>query len=258
MRNVDGDAVISRAFRLLSAFSGGPEEFSLDELAAASGLARSTAHRLCAQLAQQGALERSGRGWRLGSRLFEMGHAVPRYQRLRDISLPHMGDLYEATHETVQLATLQGSEVLYVEILAGRRKVSSPAQRGGRMPAHCTAVGKAMMAFSEDHGGTALDSSLVPLTSYTLTEPRELRRELHDVRRRGLAFDREEARSGLVCVAGPVFGKHGAPIGALSVSLPAAGRLTVTEVAPSVRAAANALTRELHLGQVEEDRLTTL
>lgn len=247
MRGSDGDAVLGRAFRLLAAFSPGRPELTLDELAGASGLARSTAHRLAGQLAEQGALERSGRGWRLGVRLFELGQMVPRQQRLRDVALAHMEELYVATRETVHLAVLEGREVLYVEILSGHRKVPTPSRRGGRMPAHCTAVGKALLAFSDDVGEAfiAANAPFARRTARTITDPEQLRRELHDVRRGGLAFDREEAMPGLACVAAPLMSAKGTARAALSVSMPAAGPLTFGETAPVVRAAARALTREL-------------
>lgn len=247
MRSSDGDAVVGRVFRLLSAFSPERSEMTLDELAHASGLARSTAHRLAGQLTAQGALERSRRGWRLGVTLFELGHIVPRQQRLRDVALPHMEDLYEATRQTVQLAVLDDGEVLYVEILAGHRRVSTPSRRGGRMPAHCTALGKALLAFTDEVGTSILSANavLARRTANTITDPAQLLRELHDVRRTGLAFDREEAWPGLTCVAAPIRTAGARPRAALSVSMPTDGPLTLAEASPALRAAARALARSL-------------
>jgi DNA-binding IclR family transcriptional regulator len=248
MRSSDGDAVISRAFRLLSAFSPDRAELTLDELAESAGLARSTAHRLAVQLVAQRALERSPRGWRLGVRLFELGESVPRQQRLRDLALAHLEDLYEATRETVHLAVRDGDQVLYVEILSGHRKVASPSRRGGRMPLHCTAVGKTLLAFSPD-GGRALLAGVPPLTPrtpHTLTDPGRLLAELHDVRRTGLAHDREEASPGLICVAAPILAPNATARAALSVSMPADGPLTLAQATPALRATARALARELN------------
>jgi len=111
VKSSTNDAVLDRAVRLLDAFRTAPE-LTLDELAERSRLARSTAHRLAGQLARLGLLERSQRGWRLGMTLFELGQLVPRQQRLRDVALAYMEDLYEATKETIQLAVLDESEVL--------------------------------------------------------------------------------------------------------------------------------------------------
>jgi DNA-binding IclR family transcriptional regulator len=246
------DAVLDRAFRLLDAFRGAPQNLTLDELTARSGLPRSTTHRLAGQLERLGALERSRRGWRLGRTLFGLGQMVPRQQRLRDVALAYMEDLYEATKETVQLAVLDDGEVLYVEIISGHRRVPTPSRRGGRMPAHCTALGKAMLAFSADAGQDwiAQHPVLPARTARTLTDPALLQRELHDVRRLGLAYDRQEADQGLVCVAAPLLNADGTALAALSVSMPAGGRIQPAQVAPAVHTAARAVSRELrHLAR---------
>jgi DNA-binding IclR family transcriptional regulator len=247
MRTTDHDGVLDRTFRLLGAFAPTRPELTLTELAASSGLPRSTAHRLAQQLTAHGALERSPRGWRLGLRLFELGQLVPRQQRLRELALAHMQDLYELTHETVQLAVLDGGEVLYVEIISGHRKVPTPSRRGGRMPAHCTALGKALLAFAPDGGAAAIEATgpLEARTAHTITDPRRLVSELHDVRREAVAYDREEASLGLRCVASPVLGAPGVARAALSVSLPVEDRRPFAEVAAAVRMAALALSREL-------------
>jgi DNA-binding IclR family transcriptional regulator len=246
VKSSTNDAVLDRASRLLDAFRTAPE-LTLDELAERSRLARSTAHRLAGQLVRLGLLERSQRGWRLGMTLFELGQLVPRQQRLRDVALAYMEDLYEATKETVQLAVLDESEVLYLEIISGHRKVKTPSRRGGRMPAHCTALGKAMLAFSDDVGRSwiARNHPLVTRTARTLADPRELAKELQDIRRAGLAYDREEATPGLVCVAAPLLTSDGAARAAMSVSMPAGGRITPAQVAPAVRIGGRALSREL-------------
>jgi DNA-binding IclR family transcriptional regulator len=246
VKSSTNDAVLDRAFRVLDAFRTG-SELTLDELATRSGLARSTAHRLAGQLVRLGLLERSHRGWRLGMTLFELGQLVPRQQRLRDVALAYMEDLYEATKETVQLAVLDESEVLYVEIISGHRKVATPSRRGGRMPAHCTALGKAILAFSDDVGRAWIErhSPLETRTAWTLADPAALARELQDIRRAGVAYDREESTPGLVCVAAPLLSADGTARAAMSVSMPARGRITPAQVAPAVRTGGRALSREL-------------
>jgi DNA-binding IclR family transcriptional regulator len=161
-----------------------------------------------------------------------------------------MEDLYELTHETVQLAVLDGANVVYIEILSGHRKVPSPSRRGGRMPAYCTAVGKVLLAFSEQARETlpTPDVRLPARTPNTITDVPTLINELHEVRRTGLAFDREEAAVGLTCVAAPVLVSGGKVLAALSVSMPADGSLTPGRVAPAVRFAALTLSRQLNAG----------
>jgi IclR family acetate operon transcriptional repressor len=246
MRGGDGETVVSRTFRLLGAFGPGAAELTLDEVAGASGLSRSTAHRLASQLVEVGALERSRRGWRLGTRMFEIGQLVAREERLRGRSVAHMQDLYAATGETVQLAIMDNDAVLYVEIISGHRKVSTPSRRGGRMPLHCTALGKVLLAFSKDGGRAWLEEGVVldARTAHTITDIDQFRRELNDVRAEQVAFDREEAALGLICVAAPILDSSGVASAALSVSMPAKGRLDFVGVTPAVRTVARALSRE--------------
>ena len=238
--------MIARAFRLLTAFDNGAAELTLEELAHSSNLSRSTAHRLAGQLVAEGALERSRRGWCLGTRVFELGQLVARERRLRERSLAHMQDLYAATGETVQLAVPDAGTVLYVEIIAGHRKVATPSRRGGRMPLHCTALGKALLAYSQDGGREWLASAgpLERLTPHTITDVDELREELHRIRSDQVALDRQEAAPGLRCVAAPIVDRNGIATAAVSVSMKADGRLTAAEVTPAVRTVARALSRE--------------
>jgi IclR family transcriptional regulator, acetate operon repressor len=242
------ESVLHRAVCLLDAFRSGGSELTLEELVSRSGLPRSTTHRLVKQLETYGFLERSRRGWRLGVALFELGQLVPRQQRLRDVALAHMEDLYEATRETVQLAVLDDGDVLYVEIISGHRKVETPSRRGGRMPAHCTALGKVMLAFSPDVGRTWLSAhpTLEARTPRTIMDPGELARELQECRKAGVAYDREESRLGLTCVAAPIFASDGSVRAALSVSMPLGGRITPAQVAPAVRIGGRAVSRQLH------------
>src|SRR5664279_5059944 len=147
-----GDAgavsVLGRAAGVLSAFDLEHTELTLSELARRAALPKSTAHRMVAELVRLGLLEQTGTRLRLGLRLFELGQLVPRQSTLREAALPYMEDLREATASAVHLAVLEGVEVVYVEILRGRDRQVLPSRVGGRMPAHATGVGKAILAFS--------------------------------------------------------------------------------------------------------------
>jgi IclR family acetate operon transcriptional repressor len=247
MRNSsDGRSVVGRVFDLLGAFDAGAKELTLGELCAQSSLPRSTAHRLVAQLSDLGALERSARGWRLGTRMFELGQLVPREHGLRELAVAHMQDLHAATGETVQLAVADSEEVLYVEIVAGHLKVPTPSRRGGRMPMHCTALGKVLLAFSHDAGRAFLASrsTLERRTHNTIASADQLRAELHVVRHEHLAYDHEEAALGLQCVAAPILDRAGHAVAALSVSMPTDGRLTPANAGAALQTVASALRRE--------------
>jgi DNA-binding IclR family transcriptional regulator len=193
-----------------------------------------------------GALERRNGRYALGPRLFELGQLVSRHRRLRDVALPYMQDLYGLTRETVQLAVLDGVDVLYVEIIHGHRRVSSPAWRGGRMPFHCTGPGKAIVAFSPpDLVGSVLARPLAPRTPRTITDRARLRVELARVRREGVAFDRGESERNLVCVAAPIVKADGSALAAISVSMEHRSRVELERLAPVVKRAADAISTDL-------------
>lgn len=218
---------------------------SLTELARRSGIAKPTAHRLLGELTALGAIEKSDDGYRVGMQLFELGHLAPRQRTLRDASLPLLMDLAEATGETVHLAVLEGTEVLYLEKLDSRSGPDLPSRVGGRMPAYCTGLGKAILAFSRPAQAQAvLQGPLTRRTPRTIVLPGLLARELGAVRRTGIANEYEESTLGVRCTASPVLDASNVAIAAISV----AGwsyRLNLSRVASAVRTAALTLSRDL-------------
>lgn len=237
--------LLNRAFRLLGAFGAEQPEMSLAELARAVDLPKSTVHRLAQQLVAEGALERCSMGYRLGLRMFEIGSIIGPQRRLRELAVPYMQDLYEATHETVQLGILDYLEVVYIEKIESHRSVKLPTFVGARMPAHCTALGKVLLAFRDREVlDLLLACEMGNRTPYTITVPSVLVSELNVVAQVGLAFDREESVVGVGCVAAPVFDWRGRSIAALSISGPLT-RFNPDAIANKLSHTANALTRLL-------------
>jgi DNA-binding IclR family transcriptional regulator len=156
-----------------------------------------------------------------------------------------MEDLRDATGSNVHLAVLEGVEVVYLEILRVRDSQPLPSRIGGRMPAHATGVGKAILANSPAEVVRArMDAGLPRRTPYTVILPGALSRELRTVAETGVSFDRQESAMGVVCAAAPVFGPDGTVQAAMSVT-GRAERLEVERMAPAVRTAALALSRVL-------------
>ena len=241
----DGSAVgvLDRAATLLGVFGVEDDELSVGEIARRSGMAKSTTHRLSVELVRLGFLERSPGGLRIGLRLFELGQLVPLRRGLRETASPVLADLHAASGATVHFAVLDGAEVVYLEILSGDSRL--PSRVGGRFPAHATAVGKAILAYSPAPVVRALvDAGLERRTPHTIVMPGALRRELSAIARRGIAFEHEESALGVTCVACPVFGPSAQVIAAISISERGAGS-TVERFAPAVRTAALTLTRQL-------------
>lgn len=238
--------ILQRTFDVLGAFcQGNAKHLSLAEVARRSGLPKSTAHRILSSLVDLGAVERQAQAYRLGLRMFEIGEHVPRKRDLREAALPFMEDLYEVTHETVHLAVLDGTEVLYIERIQGHHKQRQLASRvGGRLPAHCTGVGKALLAFTPDSAAAVVrEANLRALTPYTITSPRLLLQELTAIRQTHISIDRDESAVGIHCVATPIV-VGGSAVAAMSVTGPA-DRISEDRVSTAVRTAGLGLQRAL-------------
>lgn len=241
----NSSSVMERASLILGAFRMEDQHLGVSELARRTGLAKSTVSRLAAELLRLQFLERHGPGFRLGLTLFELGQMVVTPKELRRRAMGIMVDLRNATGHTIHLAVLDAADVVYVEILRGRGTPVLPSRVGGRVPAHATAVGKAMLAFCPT---TVLDRvigfGLPQLARNTITDEQILRAELIDVSARGLAFEENESAPGSACVASPVMDSGGALVAALSAS-GSANLLEIERVGPAVRTAALALGRQL-------------
>jgi DNA-binding IclR family transcriptional regulator len=219
----DDRAAIDKAFSLLLSFGHQPSAgLGVSELARRSELSKSTAFRVLRMLERNGVVERVGSNYRLGSRLHELGTRVysAQHDQIRDVLTPFGADLYELTHQTVHLAALHGSDVVYIGKLYGHRRIPAPSAVGTRVPAHCTALGKVLLAFDPDAFEAAMSSELPALTERSITDSSALAAQLVRVRQEGVAYDDQEAALGLTSVAAPLFGVGDRAVAALSVSGP--------------------------------------
>lgn len=237
--------VLDKAFMILGAFGARDDSLTLAELTRRTGLPKSTIHRLLWSLVAWHAIDIDDGRFRLGMRLFELGELVPVQRALRDVALPFMQDMYEATHETVHLGVMDNFDVLYVEKISGHRRAGAPSRVGGRLPLHCTGLGKALLAFSSEAVVEAvIEHGLTRLSPRTITVPSVFRQALAGISRRGVAFDNEEAKTGLSCVAAPILDVNRRPVAALSVSGPTP-RVNMARLAPAVHATSLALARAI-------------
>lgn len=235
-----------RLLAVLAAFDHGHPALSLTDISRRAGLTLTTAHRLVGALTEWGALERDEDGvYHVGLRLWEVAALAPRGLALRQIALPYLEDLYEATHENVQLAVRDGSEVVYIEWISGRSAVGVRIQVGARWPLHATGVGLALLA----HGDPAFQEAycerpLAAFTPYTVTDPARLRRELAEVRHSGVAVSSRQITDDALSVAAPVRGAGGSVVAAVSVVVPQVDA-QVPVLIPAVRLAARGISRAL-------------
>ncbi|MCF6469448.1 IclR family transcriptional regulator [Nonomuraea sp. MG754425] len=221
--DLDGAAnsVLGKVRLILEAFGPDDESLGLSEIVRRSGVAKASVHRLAQELLRWGLLERRGSEYWLGMRLFEIGQRVPRQRILREAARPYMEDLYQATGETIHLAVLDGLEVIYLEKVSGHSQVSRPSRVAGRMPLHCTATGKALLAFGPASLFTEVVAApLARITPRTVILPKLLAQELDQARKAGYAIEREQIRIGYLSVAIPLIGATGTMVAALSVTAP--------------------------------------
>lgn len=240
----DDRAAVDKAVSLLLAFGGQASSgVGGSELARRSGLSKTTAFRVLGMLERNGVVERVGQQYRLGQRLHDLGRRVysPEHDQIRDLLTPFVTELYEQTHQTVHLAVLYGADVVYLAKLYGLRQVPAPSRIGGRAPAHGTAVGKAMLAHDPTALQITMDSGLPAITDATVTDPMLLDRQLAQVRSKGAAYDIEEVKPGLFCVAMPILTRTGRPLAALSVSIPTVEG--IRQVEPALREVSGKATR---------------
>jgi len=238
-------APLARGLQLLDLYFTGDIELTIREMARRSGIPKSTTHRLVGELVAWGALERGKNGIRLGARLFELGHLVPLHRTLREIAGPYAHGLNQFTHLTSNLAVRDGHEIVYVETVARQSLRGRNSRAGGRMPLHCTALGKAILAYSEPAlVDEVLSGPLVKFSRHTITDPDVVRSELRSIRESKVAYDVEESQDGLFCVAAPLFVAQNQVIGAISVT-GATKAAQAQRFAPAVRSTAAALSRAL-------------
>ncbi|WP_216896879.1 IclR family transcriptional regulator [Nocardia alni] len=250
------NSVLGKIQLILDAFEPGDEPLSLTELSHRTGVAKSTMHRLTRDLVRWSVLERRGAHYRLGIRLFELGQRVSSRSILRDAARPHLRDLHRITGETVQLAVLDGLAVLCLDTASGQ--VPARAGVAARMPVHCTASGRTLLAFGSPW---LLDEVLtLPMTRCTprtVTAAGALTRELTRVRKSGYAVEYEQTRLGYLSVAIPLRGVTGATVGALSVTAPV-HRADVPEYVRLLNGSGRRITREIvaigHGGRVGAGR----
>jgi IclR family KDG regulon transcriptional repressor len=223
-RNKTRLSSVANALRLLKAFSDDEYEIGISALAQRLGLAKSTVHRLASTVIQAGMLEQNPETgkYRLGLALFELGSLVRRKMDVSTEAKPLLKVLKEKTGETVHLAILDHGSVLYINKIESGQAIRMSTSVGARAPVHCTADGKALLAFqSVEVIDQTIRAGLPQCSPKTVTDAKSLLRDLAAVRARGYAIDDEESELGLRSIAAPIRSHSGAVIASLSIAGPA-------------------------------------
>lgn len=258
--------VLDRALGILDLLATEGPELAPAELSGQLVLHKSTLHRLLQVLEQHRLVDKnphSGK-YRLGLRLFEFGTKAVAHIDLRERVRPYLERLVYETGETAHLCILDRGEMLSLANVESSRTLRTPSTVGHRIPVHCTAAGKAVLAFLPESELNALlkKRDLKTYTRNTITSLRRLKAELQLIRKRGYAVDNEEIEEGLKCIAAPIRDYSGGVIASMSIAGPVF-RITkdkTSSMARSVIEAANQLSAELGYRQAQtedKDRVIT-
>jgi IclR family pca regulon transcriptional regulator len=217
---------LERGLAILSAFRSGRPLLGVSELGREIGLGRSTTHRYVATLAALGYLQQdtATRKYRLGPRVLDLGFSAINSMELREVAAPHLRRLSDETGYTVNMAILDGGDVVYVERCrssqAGQREIDLNLHVGSRLPAYCTSLGKVMLAFlSPEERAAALASvDLTQRGPNTIVSRDGLEAELDRVRADGFATNNEELAYGLRSIAAPVLSRDGGAVAAINLA----------------------------------------
>jgi DNA-binding IclR family transcriptional regulator len=241
---------VTKAFRIVEMLAGHASQgLSLGDLSARLNMPKSTTHRYLATLESLELAERDGADrFRLGTRVIELAGSYLANADLRIESHALLEEVAAQTGETVHLAVPSGDEVVYIAKVESIHALRMYSHIGARLPMHCTALGKALLAHLPPERAQRLTPGpLAARTPRTITSAAALARELDLIRQQGFAIDDEENEVGVCCVGAPVFDYTGAAVAALSLSGPMhrMSRERCVQLGPLVREAARRLSRRM-------------
>ncbi len=217
---MEATQTLTRALSILTVFSAERTETTLADLARHTGLNKATLLRYLEVLRAARLVDREGDTYHLGLGAFELGANYMARLDLHKISRRRMEALADVCLETISLAIRDGGDVVYIEVVRGQAEIGIQSRIGARQPAHCTSLGKVLLAWttSEERERYVYSRPLVQLTPNTIADEATLERHLELVRSQGFAYDAEERALGIRCVAAPIRDHHGDVVAALSVS----------------------------------------
>ena len=247
---------LERGLAILSSYHADRPLIGVSEFSRELDLSRSTAHRYVTTLAQLGYLQQDpvSKRYRLGPKVLDLGFSALSAMDLLEIAAPHLRKLSDDTQRTVNLAILEGTDVVYVE----RYRSSRPGQHeidlnlhvGARLPGYCTAMGKAILAFLPEDRLAQLIRRIdfEQRGPNTITDRGAFREELVRIHETGLAVNDEELAYGLRSIAAPVLSHTGEPIAAVNLAVHrtmASMDELLAHYGPAVTEAADAISESL-------------
>jgi DNA-binding IclR family transcriptional regulator len=241
---------VDRAIRVLVALQGG-RRMTLSELAGRLELPASTVHGIVRTLVGHGmVVQEHGSGrYQLGPAVLRLGNVYLDTLELRSRAIPWAEDLARRSGCAVRTGVLVLEDVVIIHHQPRPDGSRQMPEVGIVIPAHSSALGKAILAFDDEAAARMLATApLRSMTGDTITSPDELKKQLAEISSSGLAYEQDEAVLGECALAGPVFDSSGLPVGAIGLVVPAANWPVDSATRDTVREAARAISRELGAG----------
>lgn len=217
-----GDGTVAKALSVLDQVAGMGRPVRMRELLETSQFPKPTLYRFLQTLTNQGMLsyDKENQTYAPGLRLVRLAHAAWSQASLAPIAKPHIDSLASNLREAIHLAQIDNGQVVFIDKRQASSQFATLAQAGQVAPAYCTGVGKAILAhLPDDERDHALrQQAFMQYTAATHTSAGTLLRELQDIRREGVAFDREEHEAGIISIAAPILTPANRVIGALSIA----------------------------------------
>lgn len=216
--------VLDKALKVLELFDERGKGLTVTEINDHLNFNKVSTFRIVKNLEEAGYLEKDQdtSKYRLGLKVYYLGALAEPHSGIRRITRPFLENLNDKCDETVHLAVLNKGEALYLDKIEGKRTIRVITRIGMKLPAHCSGVGKALLAALPEDALEQIirEKGLPRFTNNTITELKALKAELARVGKQGYAIDNEEIEEGLKCAAAPIRDAEGNVVAAISVSVP--------------------------------------
>jgi len=215
---------VDRSVNILEELANYEDGLGVTELANRLDIHKSSIHRLLSTLVYRGLVKQDPKtdNYKLGLKLFELGSRIFNDLEIREYARPYLEELVAITDEAVHLVIMDQGEVVYIDKVESSKTIRMNSQIGKRVPVHCSAVGKAMLAYYPQIKVDKIikEQGLAKYTENTITDPTEFKEHLKQVKEQGYAIDDVEHELGIRCVAAPIFDYSGEVVSSVSVSGP--------------------------------------
>lgn len=215
---------VDRALDILLCFTRQTPELTMTQIAEQVGMHKSTVHRLLGTLEKKRFVDRDPITgiYHPGIRLLQVASLSLEHNDLRRLAVPFLRKLCDRSLETVDLAIMDGAEVIYLDVIESPQRVKLAAAIGMRLPSYCTASGKAILAYLPgERIKQILAGGMTRYTNCTEVTPESLLKCLHSIREQGFAFSEQEYEEGINAIGAPILDLDGLPLASVAIAGPA-------------------------------------